>query len=232
MNKIISMSVWGPNPRYIVGAKRQIDLCKKFYPDWRVRLYVDDSSPYKNCDADIVEVKDGTYGVFWRFYPMFESKDNIVLCRDSDSRVTIREARCVEEWMNSNKIFHTFRDHEAHYEFPVIACAFGYKGMFSENLLSIMKVFMTKYHQYLSDQIYLRDYIWPVIESQSLVHSMKDPGWFSESRKKLKNKFSFCGNGYDEYDMPLYPDSLENIQNFNYKDVPKIYKFDEGTMDE
>lgn len=230
MNKIISISVWGDNPRYIIGAKRQIELCKKYYPDWRVRLYVDNPSHYKSDDVDVVEVNDGTYGMFWRFFPMFEDPDNIVLCRDSDSRVTIREVACVNEWLNSSKSFHTFKDHDAHYEFPIIGCAFGFRGMFNEPLLSVMKVYMRNYKYYLSDQFYLRDYIWPVVQNDSMVHSMNEPGWFSDSRKKLKNPFSFCGNGYDEYDMPLYPNSLENISNFNPKEVSEIYKFDEGMM--
>jgi len=230
MNKIISMSVWGKDPRYIVGAKRQIELCRKYYPDWRIRLYVDDASNFKDDDVDLYEVRDGTYGMFWRFYPMFEDPNNITLCRDSDSRITIREAACVEEWMSSDKMFHTFKDHDAHYEFPIIGCAFGFRGMFGEQLLVMMKRYMTEYKQYLSDQFYLRDYIWPVVKSNSLVHSMNEPGWFSDTRKKLKNKFSFCGNGYDENDMPLYPDSLKNIEKFNPKEVSETFKFDEGVM--
>ena len=31
VNKIISLSVWGNNPRYIVGANRQYELAKKYY---------------------------------------------------------------------------------------------------------------------------------------------------------------------------------------------------------
>lgn len=230
MNKIFSMSVWGSNPRYTVGAKRQIELCKKYLPEWKIRLYTPDKSHYINDGIDIVEVKDGSYGVFWRFFPMFEDVNNIVLSRDTDSRLTLREVRCIEEWINSDKILHTFKDHEAHYEFPIIAGGFGYKGMLSNELLNLMNIIMKQSPVYLMDQIYLRDYVWPTVEHNSLVHSMRDSGWFSDTRKKLINKYSFCGNGYDENDMPLFPESLDNIQNFKPSQVSEIYKFDFGLL--
>ena len=41
------MSVWGDNPRYIVGAQRQIELAKEFYYDFTVRVYTDNVSNFK-----------------------------------------------------------------------------------------------------------------------------------------------------------------------------------------
>lgn len=228
MNKIISMSVWGKNPRYIIGAKRQIELAKKFYPDWNVRLYVDDPTPYGKLDAELITINDGSYGMFHRFLPMFEDENNITMVRDSDSRITIREKMCIDEWMESTKKFHTFKDHDAHYEFPIIGCAFAYKGKFPIDLLDIMKIYMNTNKFYLSDQFFLRDYIYPLIKNDTLLHSMLIPGWFSDTRKQLTNKFSFCGNGFDEFDFPLYPDSLQYIGNF---DIDRFnYKFDDGTF--
>lgn len=232
MNKIISMSVWGNDPRYIIGAKRQVELAEKYYPDWKVRIYTDD--PFNLDDlrgkVDMRKISDGTYGMFWRFLPMFESEDNIVMVRDSDSRITVREAKCVEEWLNSDKSFHTFKDHDAHYEFPIIGCAFGYKGAFDNDTLRIMINFMNQHKYYLSDQYFLRDYIWPLIKDDTLLHSMTEDGWFAETRKQLKNRFSFCGNGYDENDMPLYEESLLANNGFDPKSVTEEYKFDEGVL--
>lgn len=230
MNKIISMSVWGNDPRYIIGAKNQIELGKKYYPDWKVRIYTDNVENFKEYDDIHLErIDDGSYGMFWRFLPMFESEDNIVMVRDSDSRITVREKMCIDEWISSDKKFHTFKDHDAHYEFPIIGCAFGYKGSFGNDLLNIMIDYMNTNKFYLSDQFFLRDYIYPVIKNDTLLHSMRDKGWFSDSRKLLKNKYSFCGNGYDENDMPLYPESLTE-QGFDPKTLSKEYKFDQGIM--
>jgi hypothetical protein len=228
MNKIISMSVWGTDPRYITGAIRQISLAKKYYPEWTVRIYTDNPDNYQGVET--VKICDSTYGMFWRFLPLFESDDNIVMVRDSDSRITIRESIAITEWLKSHEKFHVFRDHEAHYEFPIIGCAFALKGKLSKNAFEEMQKYQ-EVHRYLVDQFYLRDIVYPEIKNSLLVHSMLD-GWFGETRKKLVNPYSFCGNGYDENDMPLYGVNLEECKNFNPSNLDLKYKFDEGLLNE
>jgi hypothetical protein len=227
--KIVSISSYGTNPRYIIGAHKQYDLCKLFYPDWEFRAYVDDASNYNMPEAKVIEVKDGSHGVFWRFEPLFESDDNIVIVRDSDGRITHREQMAVQEWLSSDKKFHVYRDHEAHFEFPVIACAFGLKGKLSENLHLIMKEFATKTNYYTNDQVYLREFVFKEVQNSVMIHSMHE-GWFGETRRRLVNPFSFCGNGYDEFDMPLYPSSLQEMQGFEQKNLDKKFKFDKGVL--
>ena len=225
MVKIIATSAYGESPRYIVGAKRQYALAKLYYPDWQFRLYTDDGTKFADLtDAVIVEVKDNSHGVFWRFAPLFESEDNVVIVRDSDGRITEREAMAVNEWLLSNKKFHVYRDHEAHFQYPVIACAFGYKGMLSEHLHNIMMQFSTQTNYYTNDQVYLRDFVWPFVEKETLIHTLHD-GWFGETRSKLVNEYDFCGNGYDEFDMPLYPNTLEKCAGFDPKNVDIKYKY-------
>jgi len=232
MNKIISMSVWGDNPRYIVGAKRQIQLAEKYYPNWRVRIYTDKPNNFTGYGVDIVKADTDMYGMFWRFLPMFEDPNNIVMVRDSDSRITIREAAAIHEWIESDQVFHVFRDHDAHFEFPIIGCAFAYKGCFGNQLEELMIEYAKTNKFYLSDQFFLRDYIYPVIKNSMMIHSMNEEGWFKDTRSKLKNEYSFCGNGYDENDMPLYAASLAAMKRFDPKWVADEYKFDEGVMDE
>jgi hypothetical protein len=228
--KILSMSVWGDNPRYIVGAQRQIELAKEFYPDFTVRLYTDNVSNYKKqSGVEIIDRSGYSNGVFWRFEPLFESEDNIVIVRDSDGRITLREYMAVTEWLDSSKTFHTFRDHEAHFEFPIIACAFGYKGKLEDKIYNAMKEFILKPFFYTNDQIFLRDFVFPVVRYNSIIHTMND-GWFKDTRSKLKNKYDFCGNGYDEHDMPLYPSTLAECANFNNKLLDFSCKFSKGVF--
>jgi hypothetical protein len=227
MNKIVSISSYGDNPRYITGAHKQFELVKAFYPDWEFRAYVDDAKKYNMPGANIIEVKDGSHGVFWRFEPLFESEENLVIVRDADGRITYRESLAVLEWVNSSKSFHIFRDHEAHYEFPIIACAFGYKGKLPESLHAVMKEFATKTNYYTNDQVYLRDFVYEHVKEDTLIHCMKE-GWFGQSRFFLKNPYCFCGNGFDENDMPLYPGTLREMKGFDAKNVDPKYKFDGG----
>jgi len=224
------MSVWGDNPRYIVGANRQIELAKEFYPDFTVRIYTDNVSNFKEePGVEIIDRSGHANGVFWRFEPLFESEDNIVIVRDTDGRVTIREAMAVSEWLASLKTFHTFRDHEAHYEFPIIACAFGYKGKLEESLRAIMNRFISTPFYYTNDQVYLRDYVYPYVRHSALIHDMQK-GWFGETRSRLVNKYDFCGNGYDENDMPLYPPTLAECNNFNNSLLNEHCKFSKGVF--
>ena len=230
MKKIISISVWGDNPRYIIGANRQYELAKQFYPDWKFRIYTDDRNKFSHLkDAQIIQVVDGSYGMYWRFGAMFEDKDNIVLIRDSDSRITPREVRAVNEWLDSDKAFHTFRDHDAHYEFPIIGCAFGYKGRFNDLEHRRMLEYRSQLNYYVGDQIYLRDAIYPLVKDSMMVHTMTED-WFGETRKKLVNPYDFCGNGYDENDMPLYPPTLAECNGFDPKSVSTEFKFNGGLL--
>lgn len=228
MVKIVSTSAYGNNDRYIIGAKRQYELSKEFYPNWEFRLYTDDASKFKELtDANIIEVTDNSHGVFWRFLPLFENDSNIVIVRDSDGRITIREQKAVQEWLDSNKQFHIFRDHEAHYEFPIIACAFGNKGKLSEDILHIMKAYMYKTNFYTNDQIFLREYVFPTIKNNLMLHSMEH-GWFGKTRKKLKNPYDFCGNGYDEFDRPLYPSTMQEMKSFDINKITNEQKYGKG----
>lgn len=229
MKKIVSVSAYGTNPRYVVGMHRQYELAKKFYPGWEFRAYVDDKSNYNMPNANIIEVKDGSHGVFWRFEPMFEDDNNLVIVRDADGRITQREFMAVKEWIGNEKTFHVYRDHEAHFEFPVIACAFGYKGRLPKQLHDVMREFSTKTNYYTNDQVYLRDFIWKHLKNDAMVHSMLE-GWFGETRKRLANPYSFCGNGYDENDMPLYPPTLAEMAGFDQKNLDAKYKFDGGVL--
>lgn len=228
MNKIISISVWGNDPRYIVGAKRQASLAKKYFPEWKFYIYCDNKEHYKDVDATIIEVKDDTWGAFWRFEPFFESEDNIVLSRDADSRFTIREVSAINEWLLSDKKLHLIRDHEAHFGFPIMAGLFGIKGKLSQEVKNAMIAAMSN-KAYLSDQIFLKDIVYPQLQDSCMIHTLES-GWFKDTRSRMMNRFSFCGNGYDENDMPLYPPTLNECAGFDPKYVPIEYKFDEGFL--
>ena len=45
MAKIISMSVWGNNPSYSVGAIKNAQIAKELFPDWVCRIFVDGTVP-------------------------------------------------------------------------------------------------------------------------------------------------------------------------------------------
>jgi hypothetical protein len=51
--------------------------------------------------------------------PLLDETVDVLLSRDSDSKIVPREEEAVREWLESKKIFHVMRDHPAH-------CIFGF----------------------------------------------------------------------------------------------------------
>jgi hypothetical protein len=207
MNKIISISVWGNSPRYCIGAIRNAEIAQKILPDWTCRIFVDNTVPLKYINklhdmknVEVAEVDDeGVFGAFWRFYSMFESEDTITISRDSDSRISPREVKCINEWLTSGKKFSIIRDHERHYDWPILAGMWGMKGMFSLNIKDIMLRYSNQ-HFYTSDQIFLKDVVWKEAEIDSMIHGFLEVDWMKQNR----DINHFIGQGYDENNKPLY----------------------------
>lgn len=208
MNRIFSTSVFGPDPRYTVGAHRQFELARAYYPDWEFRLYTDDATRFAGLDANVIEIKDDSDGCFWRFLPLFESDQNVVIVRDADGRVTAREAMAVKEWLDSPYKFHIMRDHENHFAdgAAIIASMFGLKGRLDQQVAGEMAPYMLQAYVYGRDEEFLDRCVYPRIKDDCLVHCLGE-GWFGASRHLLTNRYEFVGNGWDEADLPLYAPS-------------------------
>lgn len=51
----------------------------------------------------------------WRFLPLLDRTVDLMLSRDTDSRVIGREVEAVDDWIQrSNSTFHVMRDHSHH----------------------------------------------------------------------------------------------------------------------
>lgn len=203
MKKIISVSLWGNNPRYIEGAIKNALLSEKHYSDWEFRIYAENHlhDLLKGIPAKIVSpVIEWKNGRFWRFHPAFESDVDVMISRDCDSRISQREVSCVEEWLASGKKFHVIRDHERHYDFPMLAGMWGVRGGLSAEVKSSITDFSLDSDAYLVDQIWLANRIWLRENAQSnvFVHGNR------EKTLLPYHGFDFVGQGYDENDEPLY----------------------------
>lgn len=127
----------------------------------------------------------------WRFEDLF-IKDATVISRDADSRFTQREVDLVNEWLTSFKDFHIIRDHR-HHTVPILAGAFGCRNnclnyigiatpltninsvpisfMKGDELLKLFKsTIPLNQDKYLVDQIFLAQYVYNYIISNTLIH--------------------------------------------------------------
>jgi len=120
MKKIISYSLWGDLPLYTVGAISNAKLAKEIYPGWICRFYihapsvpswvVDELKKQNNVEIVFYNNNVGWAGMLYRFYPATENDVEVMLSRDTDSRLTLREKACVDEWLRSTKNLHVIRD--------------------------------------------------------------------------------------------------------------------------
>ena len=100
---IVSMSLWGSDPRYTVGAVRNAELIKQFLPGWKLRVYVElpsESPKFGPVPKDILNKlrelgADLNYmdptdtrvpPMMWRFLVADDLSVDRFIVRDTDSR--------------------------------------------------------------------------------------------------------------------------------------------------
>lgn len=205
ITKIISFSLWGNDPKYCTGIIKNCMLALKYFPNWNVYVYFDSSVPDEYLEelewytnVSLYEKEDG-FGAFWRFEPM--KPGTIVLSRDADSRLSLREKKIVDDWIETDKKMCCIRDHANHYEFPIMAGMFGIKDGLSKEMFNEMKNY-TSNHNYLIDQIFLKKHVWPVYENDVFVCGIKETEWMKDSYKSIGKHF--IGQTYTEKDETIY----------------------------
>ena len=215
MKKIISFCLWGDNPRYTVGALKNADLAKKIYPDWICRYYAGKSTPIEtitslyekdNTEIFIMNESGDWSGMFWRFLPASDSDVEVMMSRDTDSRLSDREKAAVDEWLASDKGFHIMRDHPAHGT-QILGGMWGAKSGSIPEMKSLISEY-SKGNFWQVDQNFLREHVWKVVKNSYISHDEyfeKKP--FPSSRKPG----FFVGQAFDQYDNKLYPEHGEML---------------------
>ena len=158
-------------------------------------------------NVEIAQLNDDSlYGMFWRFYSMFQSDDDIVLSRDCDSRITEREVRCINEWLESGKKFSIIRDHIRHYDWPMMGGMWGVRGKLSDDIFEEMQKY-SKRHQYIIDQVFLKEVVWEIAKEDCMIHGFQEVEWMKD-----RSETDFVGQGYTRNDEPLYNDVGQKIR--------------------
>ena len=97
------------------------------------------------------------------------------MSRDIDSPIFEREVTSVNEWISSKKLFHIMRDHPLHTT-ALLAGLWAFdlsknrtiRNQITQRLLS--KSLVRCYDPMTGDQDFLKDYVWPLAERQSIQH--------------------------------------------------------------
>jgi hypothetical protein len=221
MKKVITFSLWGTSLKYCIGAIKNIDIAKKYYPDFECWIYIHIETVPNNIVNEIkkrdnvkIIFKSGDLNtckpMMWRFEAIDDNEVEIMMSRDTDTRIYIREKEAVDEWLSSDKLFHIMRDHPAHGSL-ILGGMFGTRKISEiKSWTKIIDTFVQNgIRQY--DQDFLVNYIYPKIKNDSIIHASfcKFEGNLCKNfPSKYDEEYHFVG----EY---VYEDDTRNIDDIN-----------------
>lgn len=215
--KIISYSLFGDAPIYCIGALRNAEMAKVFYPDWTPLFWVEKESVPTEIIAGLLErgarvrpysQQEWKNGMFVRFSVADDPQVERFLIRDVDSRPSTREVGAVIDWIESDKGFHIMRDHPWHAT-TIMGGLWGARGGLLKNVRNEIMAFRRSRHpysretQYGADQEFLMSYVWPKARTNSLIHdSFRVHGLTGEPFPDGLSEGDFVGSIFSEADEP------------------------------
>ena len=187
MNGIASFSLYGSNPIYTKGAIENAKLMPYIYPGWMIKVYhgveIDQNViallNSLGCETQVMthhyghpitpyDGKLSTFGKFWRFQTIADTRCKYSVFRDCDSRINIRETAAVRAWVESGTILHTMKDHRNQDRFPILAGMWGIING-SVDIMSLLANW--KYDgDWFDDQTFLSQTVWPATQHSTIRH--------------------------------------------------------------
>jgi hypothetical protein len=179
MKQVISFCLFGDESRYVEGAVKNTVLAKKYMPDWECWFYVPANYPGEIIDrlleagnAKVIKIRqpiDFTFTLS-RFLVFSDTSVDRAIVRDTDSRLSAREIKCVQEWIDSDLDFHIIKDHPTG--------MWGAKADAIRNIKELMDIFLNPpaeleidRNQRGVDQEFLGEKVYPIAIESCLYHS-------------------------------------------------------------
>jgi hypothetical protein len=215
--KLITYALWGREPKYNIGAIKNVELCSEFYSDWICRFYcakdvpketINTLSSFKNVELITTDEESNWKYSTNRFLPMSESGIERMISRDTDSRITPREVEAVNEWIKEDTSAHIMRDHPYHGGFPMLAGMFGIKCNVIKNVKALLTLAEQVPEQYHYDQIFLQSFVWPFIENKVTIH---DEFFINKPFPSKRKGTFYVGQPFDENDKPCFPEHAKLV---------------------
>jgi hypothetical protein len=189
MKKLISFTLYGQDPTYVEGMYRNLELKEQFYPDWEAIIYHDNSlapETLENLDNQNAILRNvtglGVLASMWRFLAYDEPFTERFIVRDSDSRLSQREADAVQEWTKSDKTLHIMRDHP-HHGYVMLGGMWGMMPNPSVNMQHLCLQYQNGRNAnetnrdswWMVDMFFLRDVIYPLANPTTCsIHAAQD----------------------------------------------------------
>lgn len=238
MKRIIVFSLWGKIPCYTIGAIKNALLAKKYFPKWICRYYYDNTVPniiidkLKSLDnTELIYIEKpsggnnwkepGQFGMLWKFYSFNDDDVEIWMSRDTDSRISPYEKKYIDEFINSDRIIHSFRDNKepllrggmtTFKNYTLIDNKYKDNRIVNAKKLDIkemMNYIIQDNTPFYSDEIFLKNKILPIYKNY-YSYNLRNDGTI------LFPPYcgSYVGIVLDEYDNKI---DKNNNTTFNYK---------------
>ena len=215
----VSFSLYGSDPKYYIGAEKNIEQIQRLLPEWTVSIYyhTEKTRPeyvtkLGDMGAKMIDITNTVIGntpshacpMFWRFFSFFEDGYSIV--RDLDSRFSGREVSYINKWIDSERDIFIIRDHPWHSQFPG-----GLIGM--KSMASIIKPKMEEFVDTHNAGGY-------GVDQDFLLHCFnetpKDKIYYcgfdqEDNYIPRDDKQFFIGMQVDEHDKPIVPGATQAL---------------------
>ncbi len=178
----VAYSLFGDNPKYLVGALENAKRVPEVYPGFMAAFCVDAKTvPHvtvhqlKDLGAVVFAMQETLVQnkMLWRYLMIDSPSAEVVLCRDADSRITQREVAAVMEWLASPRGAHVMRDFPLHTS-PIMGGTFGIKKASFPGLhiAGLWREYKRQHPDWTNpnDQIFLGRVLWPIIKRNVMEH--------------------------------------------------------------
>lgn len=122
MTKVISFSLFGKNPKYLIGAVENCRRIATVLPEWQPLFYCGESVPLRvrneieqlGGQVVLTDKEETQSATLWRIAAVLSPEVEVCILRDADSLISSREASLVTRWAETDKEIHVIRDHPEH----------------------------------------------------------------------------------------------------------------------
>lgn len=214
---VFSFCVYGSAPKYCRGMTVNIGDIEHLFPEAEIWITTGHDVPesyiaeWKEHPAVRILPMSITGGelMTYRFFCYDEPEVDVLLVRDSDSRLTDRDVACIQEFLSSPYTQFTVRDHYYHNR-KIMGGQWGLKKTRRPPLRECYDDFKRTYNrigQYYSDEDFLDAYVYDPPNMLAFTSLYEFPGeTVREIPGKRRNDYDFCGNAYTFEGSIPYPE--------------------------
>jgi len=202
---LVSYSLYGSDPKYVIGAIKNATIIKELGPAWQAVFYL---APEISDEIESELVKSGALvkrwasnwhknGMFWRFSAINDFEFDFTIIRDVDSRISERELSCLNEWFKSGKTLSVIRDHP-HHNALILGGLWGVSSKVKQSNINWKnsEKFSVDHGQ---DQVFLKKEVYPILKKSMYLND----AFFSMPRSKCRfptnrNGLEYVGESVNE----------------------------------